>query len=364
MTTGTPNICFVVGDLGSAKEMIPVAVELEKRDILVKWFADPKGKAGSDLLAKKNISFSDREPMTDKPDLILVGTSASANGLQVAWTKFGRERKIPVGWLEDLWGTGERLNSREVDPDFMLVNDEVAAQIAKNVRPNLETIVVGKATFENLAPLVKNANEIRARTRQALDVHDEEILVTYWSGGEKPDRVQAHLEAILQEMIFLSNYSMALAARLHPKLPEAFKEQCGKMMRDSGVKILESGPINPAELNIASNGVVADWSGTEGYAAMLVGTPVGITMFPEDADRLNSVGYSLGVPPLIMANAATSLNKRESVIEYFIKLIAISQNDRLDLSYEVDGRDKFVSLLVPGASSRIADAVMSRLGKK
>ncbi len=356
MTNKTPIVYLVVGDLGSAKELLPVSVELEKRGIVVKWFADAQGKAGTDILTKKNIVFEGRVPtFDDKPNLILAGTSASANGLQLAWTAFGRERGIPTGWLEDLWGTGERLNSREVDPDFMLVNDEVAAQIAKNIRPNLATIVVGKASFENLVPLIQNVKAIRERTRQALNVALSDKLITYWSGGEKPDRVSVHLEALSESLLGRTPY---LAVRLHPKLSEQFRNEQMAKLRETKVKLIDANAVVPVELNIASNVVMADWSGTEGYGSMLVGTPTIITMFPYDKDRLEAAGYTDGVPPMLSVDAALGPESADELENDILKIF----DDEEAVHHTLNkNRESFMPILNPGATSRITDAVIAQL---
>lgn len=357
MSTGTPMVYMVVGDLGSAKELLPVSVELAKRNVAVKWFADANGKAGSDILVKNKLPFEARSPNGDTPNLILVGTSASANGLQVAWTRYGRERGIPVGWLEDLWGTGERLNSRSVDPDFMLVNDDVAAMIAKNVRPNLITIVVGKASFENLIPLIKRKEEIRQLVRNKMKLYPMDYLVTYWSGGEQPHRVDIHLTALAH---ILNENLLYLAVRLHPKLPEQFKSEQMARLRATKIKLVDASDITPAELNIASNVVVADWSGTEGYASMLVGTPTVITMFPSDQDRLQNVGYIDELPPMLKAGSAFAAYSATNLQDSIFTIVGdeYGVRDKFDKN-----REPFLPILNPGASGRVADAVMDRIKK-
>ena len=218
------KILVVFGDIGSAKEMVPVLKVLEERGIKVSYVADPKGKAATDVLGKAGIPYETKEPADsdtrdlDAYDLILVGTSATANSFQVAWTKYAREKNIPVLWIEDLYGTGSRKNSQIVSPDTMLVVDEVAKQIAKTVRPNLDVRVVGKPTFGALPDEV-GAVSIRNKVREKLGLTESEFLVTVGFGGDPAERALTQLPQIISALEAYED-SLTVAWRFHPKHPQ------------------------------------------------------------------------------------------------------------------------------------------------
>jgi len=356
------SVYIIVGDLGSARELLLAEKEIISRDARIKWFVSAGGKAG-DLLTKDKIVFRGRGPdASDCPDLLLIGTGATAYQAQIEWTKWGRANNVPVLWLEDLWGCGEHSVVRGVSPDAMLVNDGVAAEIARTIRPDLETVAVGKATFEPLAEVEKNATEIRRRVRKELGVNMADFLVLYSSGGS-PDRAAEHLQALakIPNQSYGLRHNFVFAPRLHPKLPDDKKPHLSKFVARGDKRAVDACRIPLEELIVSSEAVVADWGCTEGYKSVLLKVPTIVTLFPDDAndaERRTDVGYPGGIPPLIKTGSAIAVRSAEDLRDglweishlYWAVIQAMAKN-----------REPYIHLLRPGASARVADAVMKRI---
>lgn len=348
------KIYIVVGDTGSAKELVPAARELTKRGAKVSWFADRSGKAASEVLAKEQIEFSHRGPEPgDRPDRILVGTSASAVDLQIAWTKFGKKKCVTVLWLEDLWGTGEREVARETDPDVMLVVDRAAADIAHAVRPNMSFAVVGKPTFEKLGSYIPHAGDIRKSIRTMLGVDNTDVLVSYWSEGERPERVEEHL-AQLRHLMGMAVGDFVLATRIHPKIPDERRKRLWEYAISGAVRAVDARKEIQEELIIASDVVVSDWGGTAGYIAVLLGIPTIVTLFPDDKEWREGAGYPQGVPPLVATHAADGARDPE---ELFGQLALIASDRVVAKRRTLTFCEPFLPLLKTGSARRIAEAV-------
>ena len=350
------NVYIVVGDIGSAKELVPAAGELVKRGADVSWFADPQGKAASAVLAKGKIDFFSRGPQEDDhPDVILIGTSASAIDFQIAWTRFGKDKGVLVIWLEDLWGTGEREGTRIVDPDVMLVNNQAALEIALSVRPTMRVIPVGKPTFEALPEFARRAAEISAAIRSRHGITDADFLVTYWSGGEKADRAEEHVRALSIQGEFCGRRHH-FAPRLHPKLPDTVRGKLWFLAQAGSAKAVDASAEVPEELILISDAVVAEWSVTEGYKAALLGIPTVITMFPPDAERLAAASYPDALPPLVRSLAAEAAYAPDALVRILDRMAGDPSAARKQLAMF---RKPFLRLLEPGAALRIAEAVLT-----
>ncbi|MBI2024421.1 hypothetical protein HYT00_03485 [Candidatus Giovannonibacteria bacterium] len=364
------DVFIVVGDLGSAADLVPVAQELEARKIGVQWLADPNGKARTDVLEKKDISYEmllSSECQGPLPKVILCGTSSGYADLQVSWTLFGKAQSIPVLWYEDLWGTGEQENERGADPDVMLVLDDIAAKIALNIRPNIATTVVGKPTFGKI-PAFEEIPAIRARIREKLGLTESDFLVSWGFQGEPAKMAVAHVGEILRSGLKLDD-GMIVAWRLHPK--HLRRDELWEVLTKTGIRYVEEArSVDLLELYLSSNAVIVPWGATDGYKAVLRGIPTITPMFPsgeqakklydfDDLESRISSGFINGMPPLLMGNnewwGATSLRN----ILYLLRLIReredVCRKGTLERSLSFKGLEE------PGAASRIADVVAKYL---
>lgn len=361
------EIAFVVGDVGSCNELVQVAPELEKRGVSVRWFADPSGRAGTEVLAKKGIDYKSVPPegwYRELPKVFLIGTSATATGFKIATTRYGQARGIPVIWEEDLWGTGSRQSALEVSPDVMLVNDEMAAAIAKNVRPNLKTAVVGKPTFGKIPPF-EECPQIRARIREKLGLSDSDFLVAYGFGGEPFVLAVSQVEVILNDSPFSPD--MIVAWRFHPKHPK--KDELWEKATSSSISV-DARSVDLLELYLSSNAVIVGWGGTDGYKVLLRGTPVITPLFPkgreakekfgyDDEEERRSIGYINAVPPILMGHenwGASSI----SALAMILRSVRSDEEALRHFTRRVRS-EPFQGLEEPGAASRIADEVMKFL---
>lgn len=343
---------------------MPAVQALEKIGVSTQFFVDPGqlAKAGTEVLLKNGRDYQSRFPHPeDRPKVILIGTSATAVEGQIAWTKFGREKSIPVIWVEDLWGTGEREATRSVSPDVMCTLDEIAAKIVRSVRPDIRVEITGKPTFGGLAKYIPAQSEIatsvRAQLMEQMGFSDPNaLLVTYWSGGEDAKRVEAHLKA-LHGLDELTDRKVIFAPRLHPNLPADSKEHLMKLASHGNCYVAEASKMNFDELTIASSVNIADWGSTGMYTSALFGVPPVMCLFPDDKERRVKVGYPEGTPPLIFAGAGWGVNEKQ--ISSTLKWI---MNDEVKAKKIVsENAVSFKSLLEPGAAEKIAKVVMEYL---
>lgn len=369
------TIYCVVGDIGGAKEVMLVSRELERRGAVIKWFLDssPKAKAG-DVLKKAGIAYETREPNeNDKMGMILIGTSATAMSAQMEWTKWGKERGVPVLWMEDLHGTGSRANSRSVAPDAMLVIDEMAEKIAQKIRPNLRTFVVGKPTFSDPKEMPNRdcGDDIRYEIYDKLNLHcgkygdEKDKLVVIGFGGDPAERAEAQLGDILKEMTnWIMKDEIVVAWRFHPKHPKKEEMYLQAMVGTAvlGIRTVDARAVDMNHLTIAAHLCVADWGNTNQLVGLLHRTPVVTMLFPEDA-RLIETYPPDGVPPVLESDYRWGVKNAQDLTmmvnwvltnHYWCRLY--SENLRLEY------RDRaFKTLMLPRATERAADIIMANL---
>ena len=305
------EIYLVVGDTGAALDLVPVAREMEKRKICVKWFADPNGRAKVDVLEKLGIAYSTQGPGEFEgslPKVLLCGTSSGHAGLQVDWTNFCRGKGIPTYWFEDLWGTGEQANEDGADPDVMLTLDDLAAKIARNKRPGRKTMIVRKPTFGKMPPM-EDIPAIRAETRAKLGVSEEQFLIGWGFQGNPEKMAPAHVGEIIREGLKLDD-GMVVAWRPHPK--HQMKDELWDKLIGSGIPYLEKArEVDLLNLYLSSNAVVVPFGATDGYKAVLRGIPTIVPIFPsgdlamdlydyDDYKARITSGFIGGLPPLLM----------------------------------------------------------------
>ena len=255
--------------------------------------------------------------------------------------------------IEDLWGTGEKKNARWLGPDLMLVIDEVAAQIAKNVRPWIDVKVVGKSTFEKFPDLVRQAFLIRSAFRQNFSLGESDFMVVILLGGD--DKVWFQLREIIKKTSDFSGITFAW--RFHPKDPD--KDKLFNEAIASGIKYADVRSANMDELILASNAIVGTWDNTDPYKALVAGIPAITMLFPDDQEERVAIGCPDGIPPIISTDirwGARSANELATLLQ------EVKQNEEAVRLYTKTVRAKpFLSLFNPGAAERIADEVARHL---
>ncbi len=363
-----PLVYAAGGDIGGMKEVHEGMKVLRDAGVDVMYFVDddPRAKAGTDFLAKQSpvIPYETRGPVdSDCPNIIVIGTSATAWAGQIAWTLYGESRRIPVIWVEDFYGTGERQGTLEVLPTVMLVIDAVAAEIVRKVRPGLKTIIVGKPTFGTL-PNKDQAVVIREHIRRELGVRDHEFLLTIGFSGDPAERAVVQLPLIINA---LQGFDVVCAFRFHPKHPQ--KDALWSVVKASELHCVDARTYDLTDLNIASDAVFVDWGNTDAIKAILYSVPTMTMLFPEkfvtesgqvfhDYERRASVGYPEGVPPIIASHPGWGMR---NPIDFSVCLRDVMEYPDYAQKATAQRAESFYDLLIPGAAERIAGEVMSFL---
>lgn len=352
MSASDKKVSIVVGDIGSAKELIPAAKILTSRGVDVQWFVDPAGK-GCKVLDSHQILYHTRTEAigSNVGNLILIGTSATAVSEQIVWTIIGQDMSIPVIWYEDLWGTGELPVTRCVDPNVILCISQTAADIARRVRPHMNALVVGKPSFENIKHIDVAATRQLVRSR--LKVHHDNFMVVYWGGGDTA-RVRHHIRAI---NTYAGLYGLAFVPRLHPKMPDL--EEIVTMVNMSRFRVCWADQEIPEELNCAADAVIGEWGSTQTYAAALVGTRPLLVMWPDDKLKRLDCGFDNGIPPLVSTLVGHELLSPSDLLSVLSFTAGRCDSTRQNIASAA--HHWFGDACQPGAAERIADAVMSYL---
>jgi hypothetical protein len=360
------NIAVVVGDIGGCKELLPVVKILEQRGHTIAWHADSSGRAGTDVLTKAGIPFDNLIPgdhtICDIPDLILVGTSATATRSQSFWTDFGNQKTIPVIWFEDLYGTAQVGSANKSStPDTIIVIDDVAAQIAKNARPSVNIFIGGKPTYGSLHNRLAGVFEERKQVRKYIGITAPDgtpvnhFLTTYVSMGEDPDRVEKHIRAIGYAVQCEKPKDLRIALRFHPKLKAHFEKFNALAQEHVGDHLVDTTVVSDTlAMIVASDVVIADYGGDAPYQAALLGKPVIVTMFPECSDKLVARGYPNGIPPILRAGGAIAVTDK-----HWLSIVLKGALHSLAPEFGVwrEVINLLNPLIEPGASERIADII-------
>ncbi len=351
------SVVGVFGDIGSCREGLPALRLLQERGIIVKYFvsAEPQAKAGTEVLAKAGIQFETRDPqLEDKPKAIIIGTSSTAVQAQIKWTSFGKEKGIPVIWVEDLWGCGEWMQTRSVSPNVICTLDEIAKKIVLIARPDIRVEVVGKPTFGNFVKYIPVINEFTSLMRKLICERagvDEEgaIVVTYSSGGN-PERVKAQLEA-LRDLDALIDRKVIFVPRLHPTFLN--RDEFKKLAHSGNKLVVNAYDLNLDELFINSSLIIGEWGTTGMYTGALFGVPGIMCLFPDDTVSRSAL-YPDGIPPLLIAGAGWSAENPCQLRERIQWIFSHKEEAEAQVREKVR---VFAPLLEAGASERIAKVI-------
>ncbi len=306
---GQLRILAVVGDVGGATELLP-ALDILAREHKVTTVLDPAGKAGA-VLEKAGVAWVAHDPAGGELpfcDVVAVGTSATANGAQVAISRLARAAGIPVVWVEDLYGCGSRIPEGTrvaCAPDVFCAIDEAAARIARGTWPHARIAVTGKPSWSHLPAMLARREGIRMAVRQRLGLVHDEVLLTHWQGGMDAE-VERQAFDVIRGLRIIPG--LRVAFRPHGKLkPDAAREaMIAEAARWEGYVCAGAVHVSPAEeLTLASDLVVAGWGGTQGYSAVLAGVPTVVAAFGEAAAaEMRAIGYPDGLPPHVAVGAA------------------------------------------------------------
>ncbi|TAK05584.1 hypothetical protein EPO33_00325 [Patescibacteria group bacterium] len=358
------HIIAVFGDIGGCKETVPALALLKKRRVGIEIVLDasPQSKAATVLPPDLGPTSQGRMPVDgDAPDAIVVGVSATAVGAQIAWTDWGRSRGIPVIWIEDLYGTGERASVRGcAGPSVLCAIDEVAGGIAHQAWPDAQIVVCGKPTFAHVGQLIARQVDVRERVRTALGLRTAEKLLTWYSGGDRPAE---ELATVIEGIEPLQKHpELRVAARVHPKMAEPvlgqIRERIASWPASFRIDPAAATALGADELTIGSDVVVGTWGSTQCYVAVLAHVACISTHYGPPEPRL-AVGYPRGDSPAVAAGAAIKATTPAGVRDRVIDVLAGTAHGAHAMRSLAD---PFRALIAPDAPERIADAVVAALG--
>ena len=358
------KIVAVFGDIGGCKETLPALQILRERGFTVGTVVSEGGKAVSVLTTSQatSDSFLSNGSIDGRIlDGIVVGTSATAGSAQIAWTDWGRSHAIPVIWVEDLYGTGERTAVRgSAGPDVLCVIDEMAADIARRGWPKAKVVVCGKPTFKRVGVLLAQQDTIRAQVREKLNIDARERLLTWFSGGERPEE---EIATLIEGIEPLQKYNgLRVAARVHPKMPEpALGEIRARIASWSSRFRIDPIAVFAAdanELTLASDIVVGTWGSTQCYVAVLARAACISTHFGSAEQRL-AAGYADGLSPAVAAGAAMAVTIPAEIVS---RVGDVLRGRGEGAHIEAVRNMPFRPLIAPGAAERIADAIVAAMG--
>ena len=362
-------MAVVVGDMGGCKEAFYAIQALEKKlggNLGVNWIVDPADNAKAGVfLERQGVSYNRRLPLVeDNPDLLFVGTSATAVGAQVAWTKWARGKGTPVVWIEDFPGTGQYPSVRDVDPDVMVVTDEISAINCRKIRPSMKpesVVVCGKPSFPSeVSPLLANKVGIRREVRAKLGVTDGDLMIMVSPG------VGMNIVEQLQAIAGIKNLCgrpVKFWVRLHPKMADGPRVAAWEVIHVMGDAAAASSAEPLLErLTVASDIVVATWGSTCTYSAAFAGIPPVLLLFPdvlEENQKRMDLGYDGGVPPLMQAGAAYAATG-SGTLETNLRAI-VSGYGRVSGTI-LNGSAAFRAMIEPGSADRVAAVLGGQLG--
>jgi hypothetical protein len=202
----------VIGDIGGTKAVLAVIAKLKEFGHEVQIVADPKG-LGKSTLDDQHLPYEEfGHAGLTKPDLLLVGTSATALNAQVEITGWCKNQKVPIVWLEDFWGTAivALCQHKMARPNYLFTLDAAGSR-----HMGIEYIVTGNPALDRLATW--NVAEARKRVRQAMGIPDDTHIVSYFGPGYEakyPARVFESLALLVPDLVQTGATFLPV---LHPK---------------------------------------------------------------------------------------------------------------------------------------------------
>lgn len=345
------TIFFITGDRGCTRDLLSVADVLARRGFVIRWFADPHGN-GCELLMHRGVPFATRSPdVSDSPAALIVGTSVTAPGLQLTWTAWGKARKIPVIWHEDMPSTAANKNTRNAHPDLLSVVDASAAAVVRATRPAVRSLIVGKPGADELRAVIIAREEHRRALHADYALPVDAFLATYLLSHDDPARVATHLDALVAAIRPLP--TAVLGVRFHPKFPETDRETLRNRLKTQTARWVELSVGSGEAVAVGSDAVVTEMASSLSIVASLARVPVIIMLFPPDPLR-PVTDFPDGLPPLVasgVAQAARSTVDLAIVLAQFAAAVPMKSSISSDLAF----------FLRPGAEERIADAVLAML---
>ena len=280
----SPKIVVICGDPGGANAIVPVIRQLhseKKEPILVFAY-----RQAIDIMLKNNILFSALdEKITDsliqdllqsnRPAIIVTGTSFDPIGLEVKFIHAARKLNIPTLTILDYWCIYSlRFSEKEGDlkyvPDKIAIMDEVAysEMIAEGFHPDT-LIITGQPAFDSLAGCKLNFNNEKCQLlRSGFHIHSNELFIVFVSEpistffgedesnpqflGYTEKSVLNNLVNALEQISQDCNKHIVLLIRPHPReKPDEYEK-----ITSNFIRIIVHKDGNPRDLVMASDLVI------------------------------------------------------------------------------------------------------------
>ncbi len=226
-------VCF--GDVGSVECIGEPVRQLIDEGLPIEVFLDPKG-AGKKYLTRLGIPFTEATEIdVSRYALVISGTNGKAQALWVNASAAALKAKKPVIWCGDFYLSGCEAAVRDLVPTWLTTLDESARNLVLRARPDLKperVIVLGNASYDDVAKSVKNRDAIRDAMRRHLGLSSTAKIV-YFAASASNQFLQAEtvvtLEALAGSLRHMVPHVHVLAS-FHPADP--MKDEFEKMMRD------------------------------------------------------------------------------------------------------------------------------------
>ena len=279
-----PRILIICGDPGGANAVVPVIKQLhseKKGTILVFAY-----RQAIDIMKKNDISFSSLDEKisdsaildilhSNRPVIIVSGTSCNPIGLEIKFIHAARQLKIPYLAILDYWCNYSMRFSRE-EGDLKYVPDKIAIMdiaayhemIAEGFHPD-NLIITGHPAFDALAECKSNfTSENRQKIRNSFHLKINELFIVFVSEpvsiffgeddsnpqfiGYTEKSVLNNLVTALEQISKDFNKRIVLLIRPHPReKPDDYEK-----ITSNTIRIIVSKDHNPREIVMASDLVI------------------------------------------------------------------------------------------------------------
>lgn len=348
-------ICFCIGDVGAVNALVPVIRLLQEKRVLLEVYADPAGK-GKKVLTDSGIKFKETFEFSDmdKCQLIVCGTNGKACDLQINATKFGKEHKIPVIWVEDFYLTSCNELVRNLHPDWICVMDEPAKKLVRRVRPQYASEwirVLGQPAFDELYHLVEKREKRRDSIRSSLKVSENQKLVVFSaSSGKQMDMIET-----LNPLLFIlrQRSDIIFAPRFHPADPDKdiYTDCCRSHFLHG--RIIDTRDENENWLALASDLFIVQYS-TGGVKSALMGVPTLFVLLSTSQKYQESRGAVHPYFPTIEFGAALGVFQAQDLEQVINDLL-----DNEDCQNKLSEARKQHFQLDGKATQRVSDFILS-----
>lgn len=365
-----PMILVGARDMGTARNLEPVIVELRKRGYGVSVLTDnPSEKfLRTRFPDAKEISLKTSLEAIDvtKPSLVLSGISATNNpGIEFYLAKTGESEseseKIPVVWVEDLWGVATRKEQFKfaIHPDVVCAYDEYSKnldmehiqQAGKKDWSRVKFEVTGSPVMDELAG-ESNHQKISDKVRVALGVEKEDVMVTYMGGGPPEDLVDLKKFITgLEKVAEKGDKKIKFTARIHPSIfgtgsLAKYKKEFEILLeglKGENIEVVDTmGLFSTDEVAIATDVIVSRFS-TEGVKGVYRNKVCLFMLLPELGGKALKESDGMDTLPVIETGASLGVFKEKDLVAVIGKALDPAEQEKLFQAqrrhHHLDGRN-------------------------